>query len=182
MKLYDIRRFLWSHDWIRWVVAISVLGFATFPGTNAQDQGKYEWEKIVPLVTSKGQVEELFGKPIYEDPLVAATYPTKFGKLTVWYLGAADPDDLECRWNLPMDTVGSIYVALAMPISVSRSGYDLKKFDRSTTHVGRIVYTNLSIGLSFVVDKVEGGGEEISALTYSPTKKQIECNCTKKTR
>ena len=162
------------------VAIILMVQFSFFGEVTAQAQIKSEWELIAPLVTSRGQVEERYGKPIMEEPLAVATYSAKFGKITVWYHGAYEPDGWMCRWNVPQDVVSAYYVSLSAGMPISRFRQDIEGFEKSSTHLGQTVYTNRLVGISFITDKNDENVEEIRALNYFPTAVQVGCHCSKK--
>lgn len=140
---------------------------------------KYEWEKIALLVTTKGEVEEYFGKPIDETPFVNAIYSTDFGRITVWYQGSNQPGEWKCQFDLPMDIVMGYTVFLADSIPVSKFTHDLKTFTKNATHVGRKTYKNLDLGIFLAADEWSDKSEEIAMLDYFPTEKQFKCYCRK---
>lgn len=168
--------FFGSLFWLILLIATNL----TFAQNVIQEKEKFEWEKIIPLITKKAEVEKYLGKPLSEDENVSAIYDTKFERITVWYNGAKEPDGLVCNWNISLDTVISYRISLTERMPISKFKYDLSKFERTPNDDGRLIYTNLQKGISFAVDKTKDGEEEIALIQYTPSQADIKSKCIQK--
>jgi hypothetical protein len=147
---------------------------------NTIREEKYEWEKIIPLVTKKSEVEKLFGKPFFEFKNgVSFVYNTKFGKLGVLYTNAKESEKSECKWNVDPDTVEGLWISLSDNILLSKSKYDLSLFEKELGHLKDFSYQNKEKGISIFGYISKIGEEWVSSISYYPTLEDKRCKCIK---
>jgi len=141
---------------------------------------KYEWEKIIPLVTKKSEIEKLYGKSIFDfENGVSFVYQTKFGKLGIRYKGKNDLTNNLCKWKIEPDTVISYRVSLSENILVSKFKYDSNLFEKEFGHEGDFSYGNNEIGLTFFGYFSDTKEEWISTIYYYPTLADEKSKCKK---
>ena len=91
-----------------------------------------EWRSIIPLRSTRGDVERLFGKPNQ-----LGHYQIQNEKVSIWYSEGAcksSPESLakaNCECLVAKDTVLRIAVTLDSPIKISELGIDKKKYERT---------------------------------------------------
>jgi hypothetical protein len=132
-----------------------------------------EWRRIVPLRTTRAQVERRLGKPR------GGYHELKAERAFVFYSGE------RCAggegWDVPRDTVVQIVVTPKTKVLLPSLRLDLRKFEKSPdreipTHV---LYRDREAGLSYEV--FEGGGEDdgtILHVKFEPAArddKQLRC-------
>lgn len=148
----------------------------TFSQSSIQTDQKYEWEKIILLVTKKAEVENFFGKPVLEQNGISGIYQIREGKIRVWYAGAKDPG-LICDWQVTIDTVVTYEVSLSEGLILSKTKFDLKKFEKTPGDDGGTTYTYAEKGISFTAFDKENGEEIILVIQYNPPDVNIKQKC-----
>lgn len=138
----------------------------------------FDWEQIIPLVTKKIEVENILGKPFFEDRYVSA-YNLEKGKITVWYYGTRKPDTSEYRCNISLDTVSSFSISLLDRINVSALEFDLRKFKKEEGHTSERRYTDDENGISFDVDQTEDGLEWVKSFDYYGSRSKVKTLCSR---
>ena len=131
-----------------------------------------EWRGITPLKSSRADVERLLGRPTGPLP----TYYLSDVTVTFWYsrcrCGEKSEDDC---WNVPVDTVVSIYVTLKGVNRLADLGLDLTRFKKTQGDYdvpGSFRYSNAEEGFG-----LEGGEEYVNALIYGPRTKDERLRC-----
>lgn len=132
-------------------------------------QGGQGWQGLVPLRSTKADVERLLGTP------------ERTGS-TTWYKAGDDAvgvlySDSPCQggllgWNVPAGTVLQINVRPQKTRDFGELNLDEIKYVRAYGHVGR-VYINLDEGIRYEV-RHDGAVETIS---YIPTRKDNRLRC-----
>ncbi|HEX8734111.1 MAG TPA: hypothetical protein VF721_02235 [Pyrinomonadaceae bacterium] len=156
--------------------------FASSAVAQTQEKRKplYEWERIVPLVTKKAEVEDYFGKPYLESKNgYVSFYKSGFGRITVYYYGATDLEKAAYKCNVSRDTVSSYDITLAERIPLSSLVWNLNQFERTPGDDGRWIYDNLMTGVSFSVESPDEKTEEVVEISYEPSARQREQLCQK---
>jgi len=131
-----------------------------------------DWRGIVPLKSSRADVERLLGQPTGPLP----TYYLSDNTVAFWYSHCRCGD--KCKddgWNVPVDTVVSIRVDLKGVVRLADLGLDLTQFKKlpgDDDVPASFVYSNAEEGLA-----IEGGGEYASALIYGPRLKDNHLRC-----
>ncbi len=135
-----------------------------------------EWRGIVPLHSTRADVDRLLGKP-------NANYNRyEFGNEQADILYSDDPctAGLQGMWNVPRDTVISIRVTPKQRLRLPDLRLELSKYERVRdplvqTHT---YYTNKEEGLRYEV--FEGGGEDDGLslhIYYEPAAKDANLRC-----
>ena len=142
----------------------------------AQEEG---WRGIVPLRSTRGDVERVLGKPIDD---LGYLYDTGKERILVYYqsepCAAGDTQGRPARggWNVPRDTVLSFRVHLKTKVRFS----DLK-IDRAIYKEARhphgpdiVYYNNDEAGQSYEVD---GGDGTVRSVSYYWRTKDESLRC-----
>ncbi len=159
----------------------SLFALSGFAQTKEAKTAEFEWEKIVPLVTKKAEVENYFGKP-YKGNIHSSRYDTNFGKISVYY--GFEPKQVLYKCNPSFDTVSSFDISLteAIPIEglVEGLGWNLDKFDKTPRDAEIDVYRYAEKGIYFTTLNGQDGKELVNAISYEPSYTNIKNKCIKK--
>lgn len=142
-----------------------------------------EWHKIVPLISTRADVERLLGKPgklnryQFDDERASILYSS----------GPCSGSDLGLRTNckclVPKDTVLAIYVEPETTLKFRSLNLDRRNFTRTPSIVDpmRVSYSNETEGVDYTVDETN---DEIMMVEYVPSardcRKIVERNSRKK--
>lgn len=137
-----------------------------------------EWRGIVPLHSTRADVELLLGPPTI-DRSDGAFYQLKSERVSIDY--STGPCGVEpSRWNVPLDTVINIWVT-PKPHSLRLADLKLNesKFKKETNdHVWHVVsYVNEAEGISYQVDTSADG--MVTLIKYVPAAKDEHLRCPK---
>ncbi len=134
------------------------------------------WRGIVPLHSTRMDVERLLGSP-RESRGVASTYETENGKVLVFY--SADPCKKDEEWNVPRDTVVSFTVSPKAKLPITDLKLDTANYKRVLDHhvQGIVYYFNKEQGIRIETRQLEGGREDVNSITYEPAAKDNYLRC-----
>jgi hypothetical protein len=121
-----------------------------------------EWRGILPLKSTRADVERLLGKPNefgryqFEDERAYIDYSTGCDKLK------------NCLCLIPKDVVIRIAVTIERDLKFSDLRIDVTKYrkQRSSHLPGVVIYANDAEGIIFTVDQDD---QEVTHITYVPT-------------
>jgi hypothetical protein len=150
-----------------------------FAQTKEEKRAEFEWEKIVPLVTKKAEVENYFGKPDMKC-ILTCSYDTNFGKIFVFY--EVEPSQVLYTCNPSSDTVGNFHIALTEAIPIEGLGWNLDKFNKDPRDAEIDVYSYAEKGIYFTTVNGQDGKELVTTIGYMPSYTTIENKCIKKRR
>jgi len=130
-----------------------------------------EWRGIVPLRSTRADVERTLGKP--NAPY--GRYKIENEEADIGYSG----DRCDNGWNVPRDTVIRILVSLSGKRRLSEFNLDMNKFKKwSDTHlIGNTYYTNRDEGVTYRV--LENG--VVLSIYYEPTTEDEGLQCASST-
>ena len=128
-------------------------------------QGK-EWRGIVPLKSTRTDVERLLGKPNG-----LGRYEFENERAHIDYAKGCDQSK-NCLCLVPKDTVISIFVTLESDLKLSELQIDLAKYKKKrSSHLPGIVnFTDKAEGITYTVDEDD---DEVMHITYLP--RQLDC-------
>jgi hypothetical protein len=144
-----------------------VLPLIIFAGTvNAEP-----WRGIVPLKSTRSDVERLLGKPLPGSVNSYVTYKLESEEVRVVYADktlCSRTDDCKCR--VPDDTVLNVVVRLKTPLKFSSLKLDLSKFHPiiNRENANNVAYSNSDAGLMYVISERD---DLVLYLQYGPTAK-----------
>jgi hypothetical protein len=152
-----------------------------------------EWRGIIPLHSTRADVERLLGSPI-DDPsnkgIYLRTYRTEEERITILYSDGPHCNGYLLRgYRVPEYTVVTIIVRAVVPFPFSDLKLDKAKFKESSGgHVSNYSnFTNKEEGISYeVLWKADAKGEEgragerqgvVTSVEYSPRAKDKHVQC-----
>jgi len=126
-----------------------------------------EWREIVPLKSTRADVERLLGKP---NGLGRYEFETERAYID-YAKGCGQPKNCFCL--VPKDTVLSIFVTLEIDLKWSQVKIDRSKYKKSrSAHLPSIVnYSNDEEGITYTVDETDG---EVMHITYLPAARDCQ--------
>lgn len=139
-----------------------------------------DWKALVPLVTTRTQVEANLGAPISGKGYVLV-YETPNEKLSVWYGGARSSDTDLCRWNVPNETLFKFVLAPKTRVRLAEMNVDLAAFrkQKALEMVNDYYYYNENDGVTITTRIIEGE-EVLLNIERGPDSVQREKYCCKK--
>jgi len=132
------------------VVALTTLVLLVF-------QTKHiEWQTLVPLVTTKTEVEAKLGAPTSGKEYILG-YDTTDARITVWYGGAKTSASDVCRWGIPNETVFEFVLAPKKVVRLADMNIDVSKFhkEKAPEMVRDYYYYNPKEGITITTRIVE---------------------------
>ncbi len=134
------------------------------------------WRGIVPLHSTRMDVERLLGSP-RESRGVASTYETENERVLVFYSG--EPCKKDGEWDVPRDTVVSFTVSPKTKLLVAGLKLDETKYKRALDyHVqGVVYYSNREEGIRIETRLVEREDEFVDSISYEPAAKDNYRRC-----
>lgn len=139
-----------------------------------------EWEGIIPLHSTRKDVERLLKDSILEKRCnySLCTYYLKDVNVHISYSEGDCKSGGSKGWDVPPDTVLSIAVSLKTPIALSDLQLDIGSFKRwQDPHIeDHIYYTDEANGFSLSVDKERN---QVYSLTYVHTERDRNLRCAK---
>ena len=156
------------------IALVTVVMVCPSPGISAQqaDEGK-GWKGLVPLQSTRRDVEALLGPPA---PGGNSFYQTEEATIFVRYADGPCEKGWPYGWNVDQDTVVSIIISPTEPVIFKGLNLDQNKYRRSEDshiHTG-VLYTSHSEGITIEVD--DGTGR-VKSFTYHPTDSQQKLQC-----
>lgn len=132
------------------------------------------WHGIVPLHSTKSDVERLLGQPNEQGGF---TYDTENERVTIFYSQGTCLGGVS-RWNVPKDTVVSIVVAPKTSLLLSDLKVDLNRYQKELdAHMeGAAHYINKKDGI-FIATRTLATDEIVLFIYYQPTPadKSLQC-------
>ena len=135
------------------------------------------WRGIVPLRSTRADVEKILGPPTPESKASdAATYKTKTERVFVLYSTGACDGKPSNGWNVPRGTVISISVEPTVKPKLTDLKLDESKYDkaRDPEVLFLTYYTNEEEGISIEVNTEEGA---VTTFRYLPMSKDSHLRC-----
>ena len=129
------------------------------------------WRGIVPLKSTRSDVERLLGKPSPGNMKFYVTYERESEQVRVHYADKSvctRTDDCECY--VPDDTVLNVVVRLKNKTSFSSLRLDMSKFHPivNPENPNNVAYSNSDAGIMYVISKRD---DLVSYVQYGPTAK-----------
>jgi len=135
------------------------------------------WNGIVPLKSTRADVEKILGTPLdYSRAKYAAAYNTKTARVSVIYSTGSCSVKPNNGWNVPELTVVSIFVEPNEKPKFSKIKIDESRFKRSEDPevLGMVHYTNEKDGISLTVNSSE---DTVASYSYFPKSKEDFLKC-----
>jgi hypothetical protein len=130
-----------------------------------------DWRGIVPLHSTRADVERLLGRPVEGS---SHLYQTGNEKISVTY--SQRPCDYD--WQVPLDTVINISVHSMNPPAFAALKLDERRYEkRSDPHLKSLVYyVNQEQGINYTVDTAAG---VVTGVEYFPSAKDNRRRCSR---
>lgn len=137
-----------------------------------------QWKGLVPLVSTRSDVERLLGNPINKSLDI---YETTAERVTIWY-SKGNCEDPGAIWNVPRDTATQILVAPKTFLSLQ----EIRKMvltplsKEIDPHVrGNTLYYTEDRSIKFETRMLPDGSEDVIFVAYSPGKSDeaLRCKC-----
>jgi hypothetical protein len=125
------------------------------------------WRKIIPLKSTRKDVEKLLGSPSDKQ---LATYKTEDANIEVNYSKERCKDN---GWNVPADTVLSYRVYSRKILSINTINIDLSKLFQTVDHSGNVYYTDIKNGIQYFADP----RMFLNYIRYTPSENDNKLRC-----
>jgi len=139
-----------------------------------------DWRGIVPLVSSRRDVEAKLGRPKTQGKFVSSyEFPDEF--VDVYYSsGPPCGNGLNDSWRVKADVVVSIRVVPKQERRLVDIVSDSSKFQRTVDPIKARLwyYSNSDSGVRYTVEKEESLSEIVLAIDYGPRTSQSDLRCT----
>ena len=127
------------------------------------------WKGIVPLKSTRSDVERLLGKPLPGTMKFYVTYQLESEEVRVRYADKSlctRTDDCEC--HVPDDTVLNVVVRLKIKTTFSSLELDMSKFHPivNPENPNNVAYSNSDAGIMYVISQRD---DLVSYVQYGPT-------------
>jgi len=143
-----------------------------------------EWRGIVPLHSTRADVERLLGKPKQDFEGILVEYQLSTETIDIQF--AANPQCKEewpySSWDVPKHTVTFIRVAPTKETFLSELKLDLSKFTKEPGDYdvpSHFYYINESDGFTVSVQEM-GAGTLVGAFVYGPPSSEARLRCKPK--
>lgn len=138
-----------------------------------------EWRSLVPLVTTRNEVEAELGAPSSGKEYILI-YDTTEERITVWYGGAKKSATDKCRWDIPNETVFNFLFAPKKKVRLADVKIDLTKYQKQKAleMVQDYYYYNENEGVTITTRIVEGQ-EILLSIERGPDAVQKKTYCCK---
>ncbi len=151
------------------VPVLCLWSLTAFAQTERTDR---DWEGIVPLVSSRSQVEVIFGKAKKTIGEITI-YETKEYSLTVAYAGNLfDKEKIRARFDVSDDTVYSISVRFVAPLPLASLGFKREEFEIRPNDDGLWMYslTKSNMMTRLMVNETDDREYYVVSLALIPVK------------
>lgn len=130
-----------------------------------------DWKKIVPLKTTRAEIEAVFG---HNTGNYSVLYQLKDGRLSIVYSSGHCTPERRGRWDVPENTVISFTFSLRRPKRLSELKLDRRKFRRvDDDHLtGVVYYVSDEDGITYTIQ--EG---RVDSIEYGPGKEYEHLYC-----
>lgn len=157
----------------KWII-IAIIGLLLTP-----QKKTIEWNTLVPLVTTRTQVETALGLPIDGSGHVVE-YETDSEKIMVWYGGAKTPQNDPCHWNIPSDTIFQFVLAPKGSVRLSDMKIDLAAFEKrkALEMINDYYYYNDNEGITITTRMIDRE-EVLLNIERGPTSAERKKHCCK---
>ncbi len=140
------------------------------------------WNSIIPLHTSRSEVEKRLGLPERRFDATYA-YETASETITIKYSADKNCANQSEKWNVPKDTVLELVVGQRLPFLLARLNLDPRRYDRveqistEVSAVPQLVkYMDKSSGIE-ILTRLNAGVEEVVSITYLPAERDFGLRC-----
>jgi hypothetical protein len=148
--------------------------------SNAKGQKLNSWRGLVPLHSTRSEVDPLLGSATFTVPSVGG-YKTQNEGVMVRYVKQSCSSG--GAWNVPIDTVLEIHVTPMTTVLLHELDFDLDKYNKAeSTHPEDVYYYLNSEDGIMIQTRVRGERETVTSITYGHSKKDEHLRCPKPTK
>ena len=136
-----------------------------------------EWRGLIPLHSTKADVEKLLGKPTNQN---LNLYETETYVVTLRYSGGTCNENKLSAWNVPKDVVTQILVSPKKGTDTSTLvGKFLQNFKRIADYEvpGFFTYQNEELSVMVQTKAVPNRVEDVIFIEYGPAKSDSRLRC-----
>ncbi len=141
------------------------------------------WRGLVPLKSTKAEVNALLMEPVFESDSVS-NYETDSSKISITYSAGNCSEESKYAWDVPKDVIIVITVFPRNEVTYEDLKFDLSKFEKfpaSRDLPGMFRYWNADDGISFVGDEHTSSGRNlIVSQSYLPRASEDWRRCPSK--
>ncbi len=142
------------------VLALLVLGLVVTTSAQAK-----EWRGIVPLHSTRADVDRILGSPWHRFRGTRAIYLVDHSPIEITFCNRSDPDAERCSERIPSGTVLSIFILVLGDVSLSDLSIDLKRAKTFIVPFWQLEYrTYYDEHSGFIVRTLNGRVHEIAYL------------------
>jgi hypothetical protein len=128
------------------------------------------WKGIVPLHSTRADVQKLLGAPTVED----SGYDIDGERVLITYSSQGCQEGLPGGWKVPADTVASISVSSAKEIKLADVLVPGKKYDQIyAVHTPHVDYVDVQEGVRY--DTLDGSVLDITYVATEADDKKLRC-------
>lgn len=141
-----------------------------------------DWRSIVPLLTTRNEVEAQLGVPSSGKEFVWI-YDTTEERITVWYGGGKSSEADGCKWDIRKDTVFNFLLAPKRKTRLVDMNIDLSNFhkQKAPEMVCDYYYYNENEGIT-ITTRMSEGEEILLSIERGPNAAQRKTYCCKEGR
>lgn len=138
-------------------------------------------KQISPIVSTKADVEKFFGaadrtRIIDNSTRILSSYNLEDGWLSITYSNGECKADQTAGYNIPKETVETVFFTTKKPIKLSLLKIKLKGFYSSSEDDVEIqIFTNFDEGVEYAVSNKQAG-----SIKFFPARKYDSLRCAKK--
>jgi hypothetical protein len=162
-------------------ITLVIVLLALFRQGNGQ-RDTNDWKKLVPLTSSRAEVEKVLGKPLKYFP-TSGTYESSVGKFHVWYSrGKCVPGLDERQWDVPAEIMTNLTVLLYKSLPLDSYVPNPHELQRKKEEGGdnRFLYITQDDSVVYETIVRPDGSEFVYTITLQPAKNQHGLLCGKK--
>lgn len=156
------------------ILIIVILYYLGILGIAARGEAK-GWRGIVPLHSTRAQVEQLLGLPDASSNKFTSIYQLENESVLINYAGSS-PCEFPDGWRVPHDTVVNIIVTPKTRLLLKDLQVDVSKYKKTSGgHRSEdVIYTNLEEG-----ERITVYLDTVTSITYFPAAVDNHLRCTK---
>ena len=146
-----------------------------YPHARSQSAG---WRGIVPLHSTRADVERLLGKP----NLAPNIYDLENERASIMYTNDPCTEGWQGSYSVPRDTVLSIYVVPQYDLALAKLHLDFSKYKRAegVPAPNHSTYQNDDEGIAYLVDETGTRGKDVvRRILYNPSAADDGLRCPK---
>ena len=156
---------------------ISLFDALLLPLASFGQESLPEWRKLIPLKSTRVEVEKILGKPEKSFDSYAQ-YENSNGRIYVWYsLGGCEHKIGGRQWNVPRGLMTTLSVSVNERRPLTSYIPNVTDFRRTEMPHNRTVYVSSDESLVLTTIRAGNRNEFVSEFALDPTKEQEKLLC-----